>query len=154
MNKLIQTIIKTGILADTLDISAALVHFYIVTRKNPLFVLQYVASGLVGKSAFEVQAPMYLLGLLLHYCIALIFTVFFFFIYPKVGLFHKNKWSTAALYGSFVWCVMNLVIVPLSQISAFPSKPSSIAINLVILIFCIGLPLSVAANRYYKSSRV
>ncbi|AHF16987.1 hypothetical protein [Niabella soli] len=153
MKPLTRTIIKAGILAGTLDISAAFLHFYIVTGRNPLFVLQYIASGLAGKSAFESQAPMYLLGLLLHYCIAILFTLFFFFIYPKVGLLHKNKWITAVLYGSFVWCVMNLVIVPLSQIGTFPSKPSSIATSLLILILCIGLPLSVAANRYYKPQK-
>lgn len=153
MNKLNRTIIKTGILAGTLDISAAFLHFYIVTGRNPLFVLQYIASGLTGKSAFESQASMYLLGLFLHYCIAMLFTLFFFFIYPKVGLFHKNKWISAVLYGSFVWSVMNLVIVPLSQIGNFPSKLSGIAINLLILILCIGLPLSVAANRYDKPQK-
>lgn len=71
-------IIKAGLLAGTLDISAACVQYYMKTGKNPDYVLKYVASGAFGKDAFTGGIVMSMAGLLFHYLIAFSFTLFFF----------------------------------------------------------------------------
>jgi uncharacterized membrane protein YagU involved in acid resistance len=112
--------------------------------------LNYIASALLGKAAYTGGTPIQLLGLFLHYAIAFTFTLFFFWLYPKSIFFRKSSVLTGIIYGAFIWAVMNLLVVPASRISAQPFNPANAAINLLILIVCIGLPLSFIARRHYK----
>jgi hypothetical protein len=61
-----------------------------------------------------------------------------------------NAIITAVAYGLFVWCVMNLVVVPSTQIGSRPVELTNALINIAILIVCIGLPLSLIARAYYS----
>ena len=136
-------------MAGTLDISAAIVHYLIKTRKNPVTILNYIASGLFGKAAFTDNKWMPAIGLTLHYCIAIIFTAFFFLIYPKMKFLSVNIVVSGLVYGIFVWIIMNLIVVPLSGISRFPSSVLQSVISALILMFAIGLPVAIMAYRYY-----
>lgn len=113
-------------------------------------VLKYIASALFGKEAFSSGVTMSIVGLLLHYTIAFSFTVFFFWIYPKLKFLSINIFLTAVLYGLFVWTIMNQVVVPLSKIPERPFSWSGAAQAAAILIVCIGLPLTVIAKRKTK----
>jgi len=154
MNNLVSRISKAGLLVGTLDIVTACIYFTIKTGgDNPLRVLRFVASGLVGKSAFSDGTSIIFLGLVLHYLIAFSFTAFFFSIYPNIKLLSKNKIATGIVYGIFIWVVMNLVIVPLSQIGSRPFDFINALINAIILIVCIGIPLSVLAKRFHENQK-
>lgn len=155
MNRLFSKILKAGFLVGTLDILSAFLYYFIKTKNNPLTILQFVASGVFGKAAFAGGNEMLLYGLVLHYIIAFAFTLFFFWIFPKLKLLSKNRIGTGIVYGIFVWMVMNLMIVPFSRIPARPFDSVNALINAVILVVCIGIPLSFMANSAYrKSSRM
>jgi hypothetical protein len=153
MNKVLSKIITAGLVVGTLDISAACTHYYIVTGKSPVNVLKFVASGFFGNEAFSGGTSMALAGLAFHYLIAFSFATLFMLLYPKLGFLSKHTIVTGILYGIFVWCVMNLIVVPLSNIPQRPFNLSSALINMAILIVCIGIPLSFMANNYYKKGK-
>ena len=145
------TIVLTGFIAGSLDITAASIQYYIRTGNGPANVLRYVASGVFGKEAFTGGVPMAAWGLLFHYVIAFAFTLFFFWIYPKINLQSKNKIITGLVYGAFVWAVMNLVVIRLSNIPPPPPFDfSKVSIAMLILMFCIGLPISLLIGKYYS----
>jgi hypothetical protein len=73
----------------------------------------------------------------------------FYYLYPRMKVLTANKFIVGLLYGIFVWCVMNLIVVPLSQIPARPFQLQGAVINAVVLMFMIGLPISLMANKYY-----
>jgi hypothetical protein len=147
---LFATILLAGFVAGTLDILAAFTQFYINTGKNPLIILNYIASAAFGKElAYAPSAGMQWAGLGFHYVIAYALTIFFFWLYPRWHALSRSVALTAVAYGLFAWCVTALVIVPLSFIGKFPSNPKNIAIAILILIFMIGLPLTLMARRYY-----
>lgn len=144
-------IIKASLLAGTLDILSAFIYYFVKTGRNDVFnVLKYVASGLFGKEAFSGGNEMIIAGLLLHYIIAFGFTLFFFWLFSKTKVLSKNKILTGIFYGIFIWMVMNLVVVPLSSIGNRPFDTVNATINVLILIVCIGIPLSFMANNFYK----
>jgi uncharacterized membrane protein YagU involved in acid resistance len=62
----------------------------------------------------------------------------------------KDRILTAVVYGLFVWTVMNLIVVPLSNTVHRPFKIDGVLINMGILIVCIGLPLSFIANDFFR----
>ena len=144
------TVIWTGALAGTLDGLSAVVNNYAMGGKNPGRIFQYIASGVFGKeTAYAGGATMVGWGIFFHYVIAYASTVVFFLAYPKLGLVTKNKILVAIGYGFVVWAVMNLVVVPLSGTPKFPFGLTSAVKNAVILMVCIGLPLSLSAHRFF-----
>jgi hypothetical protein len=152
MNNLSYRIIKAALVVGTLDIVSACTHYIIKTGKNPTDVLKFVASGFFGSEAFSGGTSMIVAGLLFHYFIAFSFTIIFFLLYPKIKFLGKNKIATGVLYGILVWCIMNLVVIPSSNIPQRPFNLVNATVNMAILIVCIGIPLSFMANNYYKTS--
>jgi len=45
---------------------------------------------------------------------------------------------------------MNFVVLPLSQVQMRPQPLSSRIVNLVILMFCIGLPIALIVRRFAR----
>ena len=153
MNTRNAKILQAGLIAGTLDILSAFLYYYIKTGKtNFSAIFKFIASGIFGKDAGAGGTAMILAGFILHYTIAFAFTIFFFWLYPKVIVMSKNRVVTAIVYGLFVWALMNLVVVPLSNTVHRPLKIEGALINMGILIVCIGLPLSLMANSYYKKT--
>jgi len=145
----LKTILLAGLCVGTLDILAALADYYISTGKNPGVVLKFIASGVFGRKAFSGGINMILLGLFFHFIIAFSFTVLFFWLYPKIKLLSKNRIATGIVYGIFIWLVMNLIVVPMSQTPPHSHKIEKIIKAILILIVMIGLPLSFIAHRAF-----
>ena len=144
-----KTIAMAGLLVGTLDIISALTHFYLKTGKDPVIVLKYISSAILGKSGYSGGNDMAVLGLLLHFVIAFIWTIIFFLIYPKLKLLSWNRIVTGLLYGIFIWIIMSRVIVPMSNASVGAFDLKQAIIGVLILIGAIGIPLSFIAHRYY-----
>ncbi|SEW52540.1 hypothetical protein [Chitinophaga arvensicola] len=143
-------VLLAGFITGTLDILSAFVHFYIATHGQPVTkILVFVSSGVFGKAAFSAGPSMMWWGLLFHYIIALIWALVFFSIYPKIKTLHKHPIATGIIYGLLVWCIMNLVVLPLSNIPHGPLRLVNSVINILILMAMIGLPLSFMARKYY-----
>lgn len=146
----IKTILITGLIAGSLDILAACTDYYIKTGKGPDDVLRFIASGIFGNNAFTGTTLMIWFGLLFHFIIAFALTIFFFIVYPKIKLLQINVILTAIIFGIASWLITNLIIVPLSNTS-IPFKLSNALKAALILIFTIGIPLSIIFRNFYKS---
>ena len=148
--KLFKTILLTGLLAGTLDALAAIINYYVATGKNPTIIFIYIASGVVGKQVYSYGQSIALLGLFFHYCFAIIFSAFYFLMYPKLKFLHWNKINSAILYGIFVWIVMNLAVVPLTITHTLTFHIMKALLAVAILIICIGIPISFIASSFYN----
>jgi len=147
----LKTIAKAGIITGALDGLAAALLFSIPSGKDPMIVFRFIASGVFGKEAFAGGVPMALWGGLFHFIIATGWTLLFFLAYPRITLLSKNKIATAIFYGFFVWLMMNLVVVPLSNVTMAGSREiSGIIKGVVVLILCIGLPNTWITSKYYQ----
>src|SRR5687768_11976817 len=122
-------ILFTGLLAGLLDGLAAIIQYTLNGGKNPASVFKYIASGIFGREAFSKGDSMVIWGVLFHLLIALLFTAFYFLIYPRIKWLGENKVLAGILYGIFVWAVMTQLVVPVSEIRqpAFDLKKAVIA---------------------------
>lgn len=147
-------VLKAGLIVGTLDILAAFIQFYSKTQKNPVVVLNFIASGVFGEEAFTGENKMAAFGLFFHYLIAFGFALLFFVLYPKIVRIIKNMWVLGIIYGLLIWVVMQFLVLPLSQAPALKFSIGNALQAILILILCIGLPLSWLAqnysNRYHK----
>jgi hypothetical protein len=145
-----RTIFWSGLLAGTLDIGAALGHYYLKTGKDPMRVMNFIASGVFGTRAFTGGTSMIFWGFLFHFMIAYAITIVFFLLYPRLSILSWNVAVTAVILGIAAWLATNLVIVPLSRTPDIKSGTEQVITGMAILVLCIGLPLSIMAKRYYK----
>lgn len=56
--------------------------------------------------------------------------------------------AAGAIYGVVVYFVMNRVVVPLSAARKYPFSLEMMLIGITIHIFCVGLPIAIAAQRF------
>lgn len=136
-----------GLIAGLCDITYA-IGFWAWRGVAATRVLQSVASGLLGASAFDGGTPVAALGLGLHFSIATIFAFAFYAASTRFPALTRRAALSGAVYGFLIFWSMNLVVLPLS---AFP-RPVSFAplptiTGLIVHVFLVGVPIAVAARR-------
>jgi hypothetical protein len=154
-NKLL-TIIGLCLLTGTLDGILSLIFSY---PASPAQAYRYIASGWFGTVAFTANYMVFW-GVLFHYLIASAFSVVFFLLYPNFKRVVKNKYVLALVFGLIIWIVSTFGILPLSNVpdikgvAKYPSQLNLIAalISFVGLSLCLGLPISLIANKYYRKN--
>ncbi len=144
------TILYAWLLAGTLDITAASVYYPLANHFRLILLFQNIASGVFGDRAFAGGIPMALIGLMFHYLIALTWTIFFFLISPRIKIASRNRFVTGMIYGIFVWLVMNLIVLPLSNVEHSPLNIGRAVVATSFLMFCIGLPISMIVGSYFR----
>ncbi len=140
-------VLGTGLLVGSLDLLAACMQYYLKTGNGPTPVLKFIASGVFGADAFTGGDRMIVYGLLFHYSLAVSFTLFFFLICAVFPTLSKAKVTRGVVYGAAIWLVMNLIILPLSNTPKTSLNWIDAGTGVLILIVCIGLPLSFIAAR-------
>jgi hypothetical protein len=101
---------------DGLFSSVLSVAFYgsTVTR-----LFQGVAATLLGPSALTGGTRTALIGVLMHFGVALGWSAVFLFVILRLRFIARllasrvGALAVAALYGPFIWCVMSLAVIPL-----------------------------------------
>lgn len=146
----ITAIIVAGLIVGTLDILAASIQT-LINGRNPIGMLKFVASGVFGPEAMNGADSYALLGLLFHFCIAMGWTILFFFLYPRIKRMSKNKIVTGIVYGIFVQVMMSQVVLKLANTPPIPFRLKGQLIAAAILIVAIGIPLTFLADRHYKA---
>jgi len=137
-----------------LDITYACIFSYARSGRKPVVVLQSVASGALGRSAYEGGVKTAALGLVFHFLIALIAAGVYFFTSRVLRFMITQAVICGMLYGLLVYLVMNCIVLRVSAIhsTTWPwSYPKSVLIGgLLIHIFGIGLPIALVTRKYSK----
>jgi uncharacterized membrane protein YagU involved in acid resistance len=147
-------IVRTGLIAGTLDILAAIIVYAVILDKaTAVQILQGIASGIFGREAYTGGTAMAITGLLFHYVIAMLFTIGYFLVYPYLPFLHKQAILSGILYGAIVWLIMNLAVLPLSAYNRPPLKLGPSLLGMLILILAIGIPVATMAARSLNAKR-
>jgi hypothetical protein len=142
-----KVIAGAALLVGTLDISDAFI-FYGLRGVSPARILQGIASGVFGRTAFSMGRRSALLGLMFHFFIAFSTTTVFLVASRKLPI-GRHPWLYGTLFGVTLYIVMNYIVLPLSKIGLRPTPPLVPLINgVAALVFCIGIPLAFIVRRY------
>jgi hypothetical protein len=144
------TIVLGGLLAGTLDAVDGVIAFGF-TGMNPIQVLQYIASGLLGIASFQGGLKTAALGAVLHYFIAFAVAAIYYGASLKLPTLHIHPVKWGLTYGVAVYLVMNYFVLPLSAVPKSPFS-SGLFLNGVIghAIF-VGFPIAWFAYRSAKA---
>jgi hypothetical protein len=142
-----------AIVAGTFDICWATTSSYLRSGVAPTRVLQFVASGALGPSAFQGGAATAAAGLGFHYLNAFLVTAAFFAVAAGLPSLARRPFVVGPLFGILVYVVMNYIVVPYSRIGPRPRRPMVVAVpELLVHMFLIGLPIALAARAAASSS--
>ena len=139
-----------GLIAGTMDITAAILTYKVRNNVPPIRILQSVASGLLGKDAYAGGAKTAALGLFLHFVIAFGATTVFYLASRKMPWLVPNAVIAGILYGMIVQQFMQQVVLPLSAFHKAPFNFSALIIGLITHILCVGLPIALSVKRFSK----
>jgi hypothetical protein len=145
MTNTMRAVLLGGGVAALLDGTSATVSF--ATRGVSFTRLwQGVASGLLGPASFRHGAASAALGLFCHILIAMVAALIFNLAIRYLPALVEHYLLSGAVYGVLVFFFMNLVVIPLSALPKRHFALSDALVPIVVHIFCVGLPISVAAR--------
>lgn len=131
-----------GLVVGTLDIVYAMTFWASKAEVSPFRVLQSVAAGLLGPPSFEGGIRTAMLGLVLHYLIALTMAVAYYLAARRWALLWRRPVAVGAAYGLALYAIMNYVVIPLSAASRGSTDPVWITLTVLVHIVLIGIPIA------------
>jgi hypothetical protein len=135
-----------GLVAGTLDLSQALILF---GAKIPLAI----AGGLLGPQAFSGGAAIYILGVLLHFFIALSAAAIYFGASRNWRFLAEYPLICGLFFGMAVELVMSLIVLPLSALHATgPYQYRELVLGLLVHMVIVGLPISFSTWWFTKKA--
>jgi hypothetical protein len=138
-----------GLACGVLDITQAMVAFYLQSGLKPVTVLQSVASGLLGRASFQGGIKTAALGAFLHFFIAFSWAAIYYLASRRLLFMTEKTVIVGLIYGEFVWIVMTFVVLPLSAIHRWPTwNKASIITGPIGHMFLVGLPIALAIKRW------
>jgi hypothetical protein len=153
-SRAVPAILLGGLVAGVLDISYACIFSYVRRGTSPVVVLQSVASGALGKSAFEGGAKIAALGLGIHFLIATTAAAVYYLASRTLHFLVAQPLIFGPLYGILVYLFMNFVVLQFSAISVKPPYPLVPTIGgLLIHMLGIGLPIALITRHFSRWSR-
>jgi hypothetical protein len=142
--KAVRAIAVGGLIAGALDLTQAMILF---GATIPLAI----AAGLLGPQAFTGGAGYYALGVLLHFFIAFSVTAIYYVASRQLDFLTEHPLVCGLFYGAGVELVMNLIVLPLSQLHARgPYQLRDLIQGLVVHMVVIGLPVAFSVRRFTR----
>jgi hypothetical protein len=134
---LLRPILVGGVIAGTFDLTSAFFTFGLGAPRG-------IAGGLLGRqTVLQGGAGIWILGVLLHYFIAISAATIYSLASRKLE-FLRDHWLVCGIfYGIAIFLVMNLVVLPLCAYHFTGPYPyRSLLEGLLVHMFIIGLPIS------------
>jgi hypothetical protein len=113
-------------------------------------LLQFIASGIFGSSAFNGGKRIAGIGMFLHFLIALVVAAIYYAASGSSSFALARPVLFGVLYGIGVHLVMSRIVVPLSRAPRREFSLKAFLTQLVIHVFCVGLPISVVQNYFSR----
>ena len=108
-----------------------------------------IAGGLVGRGSIHGGAPMYLLGVFLHFFIALSAATTYYIVSRRLIFMKDYPLVCGLFFGAAVDTVMNLVVLPLSALHARgPYELQDLIQGLLVHMIVVGLPIALSVSRF------
>jgi uncharacterized membrane protein YagU involved in acid resistance len=135
------------IVVALLDATDGVIYFWLTAHLNPIQVLQYIASGAFGAAAYSGGLATAFAGLVFHFVISLAAVSVFAALYTRSAVVRNHAPAVGLAYGAVVWCFMNLVVLPLSAVTATALSPLSVIHGLIGHALFVGLPAALSIRR-------
>ncbi len=131
-----------GLVAGVLDLAQAYLLF---GARIPLVI----AGGLLGPQALHGGTATYLLGIFLHFMIALSAAAIYYGASRRLRFLTQHALVCGLFFGVAVELTMRLIVLPLSALHATgPCQYKALVQGLLVHMVLVGLPISFSIRRF------
>lgn len=144
-NSLLKPILIGGVIAGVLDEASAMIAF-------GWGVPRAVASGLMGQKAFDNGVGTWLLGVGLHFAIAISAAAVYCLLSARLKFLREHYIVGALFLGIAAYLTMNILVLPISAVP-FPVGPftvNALRTGLLAHVLFIGLPIAISLRLFSK----
>jgi len=141
-----------GAIAGAFDLTYATVFYYCFRGVKPIRVLQSIASGLLGPKAYDGGIPTAILGVVLHFIIAIGAAAVFYLLSRKLTFLTQKPILWGLLCGAAIYFFMHFVVLPLAANPRFRTTTVSVATvsDFAVHMLLIGPSIALAARRFSR----
>lgn len=140
-----QALVLGGLTVGLLDGLDAIV-FFGLRGVSAIQIMQSIASGLLGRAAYQGGIATAALGTMLHFGIALVVVLVYYVASRSLPALIRQPLVFGPLYGLLVYSVMNFVVLPLSAAVTGPKTLPIVINGLLIHALGVGLPSALFAR--------
>lgn len=148
-----ETITYGGLAVGLLDGAFALVFYGMILGVPKLRIFQSVASGLLGRASFDGGVRTFLVGILLHFCVAACVAAVYYALARALPVMIRHAVAGGLIYGVVAYFVMNYVVIPLSAAARGRFAWHVFLPAVIGHAFLVGLPVALIARRSARASR-
>lgn len=138
-----------GLIAGTVDIGSACVIF----KTTPLIVLQAIAGGVLGMSAFKGGWWSAVLGLALQWTMSIGIAACCVFASSRINLLARRWIVAGCVYGVVTFVVMNYVVVPLSASRSTQHHSAAWFYKDMLAMLLFGVIITAVASGYIRKPK-
>jgi hypothetical protein len=114
---------------------------------TPIRLFQGIASGLLGRNAFQGGAGTAVFGVLLHFTVALGAATVYYVASRRLPVLIEHALICGIAYGAVVHLFMTFVVIPLSAIGSRPIVLRSFLAFLLVSIVVVGPSIALTIRR-------
>lgn len=137
--------VYAGLTIAALDIADALIY-YGLRGVAPHLIFQSIASGVLGRAAFNGGIGVELLGGFFHCFNSFTIALVYLAASRRMRTLAEHPWAWGPTYGVAVWFVMYFVVLPLSAHGAEAMRTANVIDELAIHVLGVGLPAALFAR--------
>jgi hypothetical protein len=141
-----KAILWGGLVAGVLDATDGVIAFGL-KGLNPIQVLQYIASGVLGPSSFQGGLGTAALGTVLHFVIAFVVATVYVVASQWITPLKSKAVLFGLLFGVAVYFFMNYLVLPLSAVTPSPFSLGMFLNGVIGHAVFVGLPIALYARR-------
>jgi hypothetical protein len=138
-------IVVGGLIAGMLDLAYAIAVY---SPQEPVLIPQFIASGILGPKALNGGSQTAVLGVVLHFVIALGAASIYYLASRKSTLLVRRAYFCGLIYGALVYLFMHTIVLPLSATPKGPAHFVYQAFEFIEHCFCVGLPIALSVRHY------
>jgi hypothetical protein len=143
----VRAIVLGGLMAGMLDLIDAWAFSYAWRGVRPLRVLHAIASGVLGRAAFDGGIRTATLGLAIHFAIAVTVAAVYTLASVRLRVLTQHAVACGIVYGIAVYFAMQHIVLPLSAFRTGAFAWPSFINGIVIHGLGVGLPIAIIARR-------
>ncbi len=144
----VKNLLLATVVAGTLDAIAGIVVYDLVLKQMGIVqILQWIASGVFGKQAFEMGLFGALYGVIFHYIISFFASLAVFIAKSKITVFKDHPIFSGLAYGGWVWVFMSFIVLPNSNTVLAPFSTGVALAGYIWHMVLVGLPITLYAGK-------
>jgi uncharacterized membrane protein YagU involved in acid resistance len=129
-----------------IDLYLVVTHGLIFHDANALQISQWDASNALGPAAFNGGVPAALLGLVMHFCVSLIWAAIFVAVALRVPALLSHPLISGTIFGLVIFAVMIYGIVPLGHAVQVATTSPKLFNSVLAHIVAFGIPVALIVS--------